>query len=389
MTSRTSHSSTEAGAHIVHLTTVHHPQDPRITKKQLPTLHEAGFEVTLVASGRDDEMPTAIPHVSLPSSESRIQRLPLLWTAYRRACALHADVYQIHDPELIPVGFLLKQKMGAPIIYDMHENYGAKGKVLGWGLRVLERWCFGWADHVLVAEESYRPIVENHGRDPTYIGNYFKPVEAADSSAAPKDDRGTGTATPTRLLYTGTIANKRGLHVMLDLASSIQRRGRAETIKIVGICRHADQRAAAEARIRQENLHSVVECVGWTEYVAPSTMVPYYQWADVGLVLFRRHPNFVESMPTKFYEYLYYGLPIICSDFPLWVNFVDKYDCGIAVTPGDEEAVLGTLRRWQENPEEYQTYMRNARATASEYRWEAMADRLVQVYRDLLAGLKA
>jgi glycosyltransferase involved in cell wall biosynthesis len=104
----------------------------------------------------------------------------------------------------------------------------------------------------------------------------------------------------------------------------------------------------------------------------------------VGLALFERHPNHVGSIPTKFYEYLHYGLPLICSDFPLWRRFVERHECGAVVPPGDPRAVLDVLDTWQAHPERYRRCADNARAAASQYRWAEMGERLVNRYRVLL-----
>jgi len=172
---------------------------------------------------------------------------------------------------------------------------------------------------------------------------------------------------------------------MVDLASVVRERDRPEHLDIVGICRYPDQRAAVEARIEKERLGSIVTRVGWDTYVPPSEMRPYYHRADVGLALFEPHPNAVRSMPTKFYEYMHYGLPLICSDFPLWRAFVEKHKCGAVVPPGDVEAALDVLDRWRQHPEVYRVLVQNAQDAAEQYGWEEMGTRLVRVYRDLLA----
>jgi glycosyltransferase involved in cell wall biosynthesis len=171
---------------------------------------------------------------------------------------------------------------------------------------------------------------------------------------------------------------------MVDLAEEIRRRGRPERLDVVGVCNRDRQRAAADARIRAHQLEDVVTRVGWDTYVPPSQMPPYYRRADVGLFLAAPAPNLTRSMPTKFYEYLHYGLPIISSDVPLWRSFVEANECGAVVPPGDADAVLDVLDRWRERPALYRRYAENARAAAAEYRWEQMGERLVHVYRCLL-----
>src|SRR5690625_1365667 len=53
---------------VVHMTTVHHPYDPRIYYKQCMSLHDANYDVTLIAKKTDehkDEKRNTIKHVPL------------------------------------------------------------------------------------------------------------------------------------------------------------------------------------------------------------------------------------------------------------------------------------------------------------------------------------
>lgn len=366
---------------IVHVTTVHAPFDPRIFYKQLASLRDAGFAVHLIAPHDRAETVEGISIHPIPRPETRWQRMALQSQVFKRARALDAVLYQVHDPELLPLAFLLRTTTGAQVVYDIHENYRSKGSVLGRVLRALERWAFRWLDHVLIAEESYRSIVEGTAVPHTYIANYFRPIGDEEPVASAEISE-----TPTRLLYTGTLAESRGLRTMIEMAAEIRQADRPETVALVGVCHIDEQRTWAEKRIRARGLDSVLERVGWDTYVQPSAMPPHYRQADVGLALCEPHPNHVGSLLTKFYEYLHYGLPLICSDFPLWRRFVEKHECGAVVPPGDPTAVLDVLDEWQAHPERYRQCAENARAAAPQYRWDAMGERLVERYRALLAS---
>ncbi|MFB6231290.1 MAG: glycosyltransferase [Salinibacter sp.] len=366
---------------VVHVTTVHHPSDPRIFHKQLASLRDAGYDAHLIAPHEHDEEVQGISIHALPRPETRWHRFALQPQAARTAWALDAALYQVHDPELLPLAFLLKQTTAATVVYDMHENYRAKGALLGRGLRALERWAFRWIDHVLIAEESYRSVLKGHSVPNTYIANYFRPIG---------DEAGNGAVEisppPTRLLYTGTLSDSRGLRTMVDLAARIRRARRPETIELVGVCHREGQRARAEERIRTEGLGDIIERTGWDTYVPPSSMPPHYHRADVGLALCEPHPNHTRSLLTKFFEYLHHGLPLICSDFPLWRRFVEEHECGAVVPPGAPDAVLDVLDTWRAHPERYRQCAENARAAAPQYRWETMGKRLVDRYERLLSA---
>jgi glycosyltransferase involved in cell wall biosynthesis len=113
-------------------------------------------------------------------------------------------------------------------------------------------------------------------------------------------------------------------------------------------------------------------------------MTPYYRAADVGLALFNPDPNYLQSIPTKFFEYLHFGLPIVCSDFPLWRQFIERHECGVVIPPGDAKAGLRVLRRWLNSPAEYRYFSEAAREAAAQYQWSLMGEQLVQLYDDLL-----
>jgi Glycosyltransferase len=364
---------------VAHLTTVHHPFDPRIFHKQLASLRDAGFDAHLVAPHERTERVRGISIHGLPRPQNRAHRLALQPRVFRTARALDAALYHIHDPELLPLAGLLKTRTGAQVVYDMHENYRSKGAMLGRFLRALERWAFRWVDHVLIAEQSYRAIVEDHAVPHTYIPNYVRPI-GEEHPPPPVEIR----EPPTRLLYTGTLSDSRGLGTMIDLAARIRRADRPETITLVGICRYPTQRARTEKQIRRGGLGAVVDRVGWDAYVRPSTMPPHYRRADVGLALCEPHPNHVGSIPTKFYEYLHYGLPLICSDIPLWRRFVERHGCGAVVPPGDPAAVLDVIDEWQAHPERYRRCAENAREAASQYRWGPIGKRFARLCRHVL-----
>ena len=365
---------------IVHLTTVHPLRDPRIFDKEARTLKEAGFDVRVVAPHTRSEVVSGLPVTALSLASGRLRRAARLREAYRAARTLAADVYHFHDPELIPVAHRLRRVTKARVVYDVHEDYGARGGVEGRALRALERWCFRWVDHVILAEESYRALIPEDAPPVTTVHNYFRPPETP--PPLPK----TPPKETFELLYTGTQGLARGLDVMLDVAKTAQEAGLPWRLTLAGVCRLSADRAAAEARIRTERLAGAVRRDGWESYLPWAEMEPYYRAAHVGLALLRPEPNYVETVPTKFYEYLHYGLPILCSDFPRWRAFVARHGCGAVVDPRDADAVVRVLRAWFEEPERYARLSAAAARAAPRYHWDVMGERLVSVYERLFGA---
>ena len=365
---------------VAHVTTVHHPFDPRIFHKEVQSLRQAGFEVHLIAQHPRSEVVDGVPITALSQASGRSRRLLLLREAYQTARALHADLYHLHDPELIPIAFALKRATGARVVYDMHEDYGARGGAEGRLLRALERWCFTWADHVVLAEEGYRPIAERARVPHTAVLNYFRPYATVAARSKPPPQGSLD------VLYAGVQAYARGLGTLLDVASQARRADLPLRLHLVGACYRRRDREAAEKRIAAEQLENIVHQAGWAHYLPWQAMEPYFLQADVGAALLSPLPNYTASIPTKFYEYLHYGLPILCSDFPAWRAFVERHGCGAAVDPGRPDEVLRVLRRWYEEPEQYAELSARAASAAPQYHWAQMETRLVGLYRRLLSA---
>lgn len=110
---------------IVHMTTVHHPFDPRIYHKECLSIQEAGYDVTLLAQKDPNtgELSEEITHIPLKTYEGKLKRMLFApWQAYKIAKQLKADVYHFHDPELMLVARFLKKKNNV-VVYDVHEDF--------------------------------------------------------------------------------------------------------------------------------------------------------------------------------------------------------------------------------------------------------------------------
>ncbi|WP_022834831.1 glycosyltransferase [Salisaeta longa] len=365
-------------AHVVHLTTVHHVHDPRILHRELKTLQAAGHRVVLVGPHERHERIDGVPVRALPRTSGRYRRLVLQAPAFRAARAENADVYHIHDPELIPLAYILKHVTGAAVIYDMHENYRTKGGAEGRLVRGLERWCFRWVDHVLLAERGYRPILSGTPTPHTVVENYFQPPTATPPPPHPYTaDR------PLRLVCSGVLTARRGLFELLELVQRCAATGTDCQIRLVGWAPIAAERTAA---LRQLDAHSEwpIAWIGRGRYVNHRTIQEQLRWADAGLALYDNHPNFACSYPTKFYEYMHYGLPILYSDLPLWRTFMERHGCGVAVPVGDIDALLAAVQRWQASPDRWAKLSEAARHAAPSFYWEQMGERLLTAYDAVL-----
>ena len=88
---------------------------------------------------------------------------------------------------------------------------------------------------------------------------------------------------------------------------------------------------------------------------------------------------------TKIYEFMQAGLPVICTDFNLWRDIVEKYNCGILVNPDNIEEIKEAIEYLLSNEEEaYRMGQNGKMAIEKEYNWEKSSRSLLHLYENIL-----
>lgn len=361
---------------VAHLTSAHMPTDTRIFHKECKTLVEAGYEVVLIVQG---ERPTVVDGVRLrpvPKPAGRRERfLRTTWHVYWAALDERADIYHFHDPELLPVGFLLKAA-GKRVIYDVHEDVPRQIQTKAWIPATLRRLA-GRAMEVAEGAGAFSfdglvtatPAIARRFPDAKTItaNNFPFKRELAPPDAVTYLDRGP------LILYSGSLSDIRGAREMLDAMALVPAQLGAR-LAMAGLFSPPE----LEFECKRHPAWSKVEFHGW---VSREGLRDLSARARLGLVLFHPVPNHVESQPNKLFEYMAAGLPVVASDFPLWHDLVGRSRCGLLVDPMDPMAIAQAITWLLNHPEEAMAMGRRGQdAVLSHFNWEAEAGKLLTFY---------
>ena len=365
---------------VVQMTSIHGPLDARIFHKHSKTLAGAGYEVVVVAPAltltRDDDEPReGVTIRTVPRAGTRVERLrKTVWDVYHKALAEDADIYHFHDPELIPIGLLLKLR-GKRVIYDVHENLPLQILTKPWifpkyrkaiGVSAGRIECTGASrfDGIVAATQE---IAERFPSGKTVTIQNFP--EFAPQHLAPYRDRG-----PV-VVYIGAISRIRGIHEMMAAICRVPA-GLGARLAIAG----PFDSVALERELQSVSVPNV-KVLGFQTQVAVAELLGH---ARIGLVLLHPTPSYLNALPMKLFEYMRASIPAIVSDFPSWRKIVEQTGCGVLVDPLDSTAIAKAICRLLENPNEAEEMGRRGyEACASSFNWETEKNKLLQLYARL------
>ena len=80
--------------------------------------------------------------------------------------------------------------------------------------------------------------------------------------------------------------------------------------------------------------------LGGGQPVPHAAIVAEIERSHLGLALYRPHPSTWRCRPTKLFEYLAHGLPVLVPDNPLWVSLVEQYGAGLTWPAGEAAAAV-------------------------------------------------
>jgi len=190
--------------------------------------------------------------------------------------------------------------------------------------------------------------------------------------------RPTQSASAVPMLgYMGSISPARGSAVTLKALGILQEQGIHCGLELVGPMAYPSHAHELNEQVRRLGLDRV-NITGWLP--APDAW-RRMAGCRVGLALLQNRPNFVHSFPTKMFEYMALGLPVVVSDFPLYRQVVESSGCGLCVDPDDPQAIAAVLAYLINNPQEAQAMgQRGKRAVIERYRWDEEAKKLLSLY---------
>ena len=334
----------------------------------------AAWQVSVVAA--NDRPETVIERrgdvtVVRAAAYARPASVPLCPSLPVHLWSRRADCVVLHEPNPIAGTALWLRTPATRLVIWHHSDLLRPWWALPTYARFVQRMLYRRADCVIVSNPvlAARSSLLRHARRVAVIP-FGIDLHRFDRHA-PADPRAAAFASAVpgpRALFVGRLVYYKGLHVLLDAL-----RAWPGSLIVVG-----EGPLEAELRARAAAL-GVADRVHWAGRVDDRELPTYYAASDVFVL-----PSvaITETFGVSQIEAMASGVPVVSTNLPTGVPWVNQHDVsGLVVEPGDAAALGDALRRLTTDAALWSRLADGARRRACE---QFSRERMVQSFRDLV-----
>lgn len=365
--------------------------------REAKALVDGGLDVTVLSVGtkRGRTVQEGVKIETFPyafSGGTILGNLATLAVMLLRATSLRADAYHAHNANTLLIGYIAALLNRAPFVFDAHELYsGYTGGLISTSGRIKH--MFKISSERLLARQAKRAITTSDG--------YATELTRLLRIAKPTVIRNYPRWVPLRAgrLFHAAFRLPAETHVMLYQGGYYQDGSRAlvEVIqsvaclpeKVVLVMMGFGVRGTEEEWLQQAATSAgVAPRVYFHTPVPQDQLLVYTMSAEIGVIPFRdTGPAMHLSSSNKLYEYLLAGVAVVGSGLPEIRAVLASHDAGAIYDPDDPKSLARVVTELLSDSAALAAMRERAREAAErKYTWEQEAERLRNLYIDLLAN---
>ncbi len=273
----------------------------------------------------------------------------------RAARERRPDVVIVSSPTFFSVitAWVWCAPRGVPWVFEVRDLWPAvfvelgvlKNRFVIWALERVEMFLYRRAARVVTVTKSFKEHIARRGIDAAKIGVVTNGVDLERFTPGPRDDafaRSEGLAGKFVVLYLGAHGISHALARILDVAEKM--RG-DDDVRFVFVGEGAEKDGLV-AEAKRRGLANVV----FHDGVPKDEVIRWYRLADVGLVPLRDVPLFTTFIPSKMFELLACGVPVVGSVAGEAAEILASSGGARVVPPEDVDAIVREIRALRDDP---------------------------------------
>jgi len=395
-----------AGKRVVAVLYSSFPADPR-PRRAAEALLEEGASVEVICIKETDEEPehecfNGVQITRIPLMRRRGGKLSYArqYAAFilisgvilaGRACQRRYDLVHVHNmPDILVLSALVPKLLGAKVILDLHDPmpelmmtiFGLRENSYSvWLIKKLEQWSIRFADAVLTANEPCRKVFSARGCPPKKISVVLNSPDESIFQYCNASSPGLGgreTAKPFVIMYHGSLLERHGLDLAVVALGKIKASIPSAELRIYG--RSTPFLEQVMDSVQKSELREAVH------YLGPKRLeqIPEaIRECDVGIIPNRRSIFTELNTPTRIFEFLSQGKPVIAPRTQGILEYFDQQEM-VLFELGNPDDLAVKLKYVFEHPEEVLKMMKCGQAAYSAYAWSGQRVRFVSIVNGLL-----
>ncbi len=382
-----------------------YPYDPR-PRRAVDALVGEGASIDLICLGNDGapkrEVLNGVNVLRLPIKHDR---RGIFAYAYRYAAFIltssmifawrtlghRYDLVYVHNmPDILVLSSLIPKALGAKVVLDLHDPmpelmmtifHASQGSKSVQFLERLEKWSIARADLVITVNVACKRIFSSRSCRSEKIavvmnspdGQIF-PFRATRSEAF----AGKTGNKPFVIMYHGSLVERNGLDVAIDALSRVREAVPTAELRIFGAKTPFLERMMEAAR--NKNLHESVRYLGSRRL---EDLVTEIENCDLGVIPNHRNAFTEINTPTRIFEYLALGKPVIAPSTPGIQHYFSNESL-LFFEAGNPDDLAQQIEYAFFHPREVHEVVRKAQRVFQEHTWDRERETLLGRVSEIL-----